>query len=187
LEIGFVSQDAVARSSRGRPPLTSLALRAIFDSYDLVKTDPGIALSRTRAHPCFTPPQLLGTLRVPWDTWTPVPQVFGVLMAHASIERSPLMRAIRTAFREPDVFLSLRFSSGEEVQYRIVPDNAIQGLWLSPFPQSVSELHDLLRTGRGRQVVAVRFSAGRLSRLYAPITVSWAQLMPAARKWTGVQ
>lgn len=158
-------------------------LRAILDSYDLVKTDPGIVLLRTRAHPRFTPPQVLGTLRVPWDTWTSVPQVFGVLLAHASIERSPLMRAIRTAFREPAVFLSLRFSSGEEVQYRIVPDNAAEGLWLSPFPETVDELHALLRGGGGRRVVAFRFSTGRLTRLYPPIIVSWSQLMPAAERW----
>jgi len=51
---------------------------------------------------------------------------------NASIERSAIMRTIRTSFLEDAVFLSLRFSSGEEVRVRIAPDNAAEGLWLSP-------------------------------------------------------
>ena len=161
-------------------------LRAILDSYDLVKADQGIVLLRARAHPRFMAPQPLGTLGVPWDTWIQVPQVAGVLLANASIERSVAMRAIRTAFREPAVFLSLRFSSGEEVTFRIVPDNTAEGLWLSPFPESVDDLHTLLRRVAARRVVAVRFITGRLGRFYQPIVVSWFQLTPVGGTWAGV-
>ncbi len=162
-------------------------LRAILDAYDLIKTEPGIILLGARAHPRFTPAQLHGTLRVRWNTWTQVPQLAGVLLANASIERSATMRAIRSAFREPAIFLSLRFSSGEEVTFRIVPDNAAEGLWLSPFPETVDDLHTLLRRGAARQVVAVRFSTGRLGRFYQPIVVSWFQLTPVGGRWAGVQ
>jgi hypothetical protein len=162
-------------------------LRTILDSYDVLDVGQGIALLSVRARPRFSLKQSLGTVSVAWNVWVSVPHVPGVLLAHVSIERSLAMRAIRAGFRENAIFLSLRLSSGEEVRYRLVPDNAIQGLWLSPFPKSVAELHDLLRTGTGRQVVAVRFSAGRFSRLYGPIGVSWAQLMPQSGKWTGEQ
>jgi hypothetical protein len=160
-------------------------LRTILDSYDLLETGPGIVLLSARAQPRFAREQWLGTVNIDWNVWISVPQVPGVLLAHASIERSLAMRAIRAGFRERAVFLALRLSSGEEVRYRLVLDNAIQGLWLSPFPRSVGELHDLLRSGTGRQVLAIRFSAGRFSRLYAPVTVSWTQLIPAAGRWTG--
>jgi len=161
-------------------------LRAILDSYDLIKAEPGIILLGARARPRFTPAQLLGTLTVPWDTWTQVPQVAGILLANASIERSGTMRAIRTVFREPAVFLSLRFSSGEEATSRFVPDNAAEGLWLSPFPETVDDLHTLLRRGAARRVVAVRFSSGRLGRFYQPIVMSWFQLTPVGGTWAGV-
>ena len=158
-------------------------LRAILDSYDVIETQPNIILLGARARPRFTPAQPLDTLRVRWNTWTQVPQVAGVLLANASIERSATMRALRTVFRENAVFLSLRFSSGEEVSFRIAPDNAAQGLWLSPFPETVDDLHTLLRRGAARRVVAVRFSAGRFASLYQPIVVSWLQLTPAGGTW----
>ncbi len=183
---------------RGNAPVESIdgrhvfwdepkTLRAILDSYDLIESKPGIILLGVRARARFTPAQLLGTLRVQWNTWTQVPQVAGVLLANASIERSATMRAIRTAFRENPVFLSLRFSSGEEVRFRFVPDNAAEGLWLSPFPVTVDDLHTLLRRGAARRVVAVQFSTGRLGEFYQPIVVSWFQLMPAGETWAGVQ
>ncbi len=159
-------------------------LRAILDSYDVIETQPNIILLGARTRPRFTPAQPLNTLRVQWNTWTQVPQVAGVLLANASIERSATMRALRTVFRENAVFLSLRFTSGEEVSFRIAPDNAAQGLWLSPFPETVDDLHTLLRRGAARRVVAVRFSAGRFASLYQPIVVSWLQLTPAGGTWT---
>jgi len=183
---------------RGNAPLESIdgrhvlwdeprTLRAILDSYDPIETEPGIILLGARARPRFASPQPLGTLKVQWNTWTQVPQVAGALLATASIERSAMMRAIRTVFRENAVFLSLRFSSGEEVRFRIVPDNATQGLWLSPFPETVDELHTLLRRGTARRVIAVQFSTGRLGRFYQPIVVSWFQLTPVSGTWAGVQ
>jgi hypothetical protein len=162
-------------------------LRTLLDSYDLIKTEPGIILLGARARPRFTPPQLLGTLRVRWNTWTQVPQAPGILLANALIERSASLRAIRTVFRENPIFLSLRFTSGEEATFRIAPDNAADGLWLSPFPETVDDLLTLLRRGDARRVVAVRFSTGRLERFYQPIEVSWFQLTPAGGTWAGVQ
>ena len=188
-DLGRPRGDAPVQSIDGRHVFWDEpgTLRAILDSYDLIKTEPGIILLGARARPRFTPAQLLGTLTVRWNTWTQVPQVAGVLLANASIERSATMRAIRTAFREPAIFLSLRFSSAEEVTFRIVPDNAAEGLWLSPFPETVDDLHTLLRHGGARRVVAVRFSTGRLGRFYQPIVVSWFQLTPVGGRWAGVQ
>jgi len=153
-------------------------LRSIVNFYDMVTADSGVIVLRARAHPRFGLPQPLGTLRVPWNTWTPVPQTAGVLLAEASIERSLIMRVIRTAFREDPVFLSLRFSFGGEARYRVVPDNMGGGLWVSPFSVSGGGLWSLLQGGPARHVIAVRFSGGVISKLYPPIIVSWLRLMP---------
>ena len=73
------------------------------------------------------------------------------------------------------------------MRFRFVPDNAAEGLWLSPFPATVDDLHMLLRRGAARRVVAVQFSTGRLGKFYQPIAVSWFQLMPVGETWAGVQ
>jgi hypothetical protein len=79
----------------------------------------------------------------------------------------------------------LRFASGGEVRDRFVPDNAGGGLWVTPFPNTVGDLVDLLRSGSGRQVVAVRFTTGRSRRFYGPVAVSWSRLVLADGTWSG--
>lgn len=155
-------------------------LRAIFNYYDIVTADSSVFLLRSRSHPRFASPQPITTLTMPWNTWTPVPQTAGVLLAEISMKRSLFMRLIRTAFREGPVLLSLRFSSGEEATYRLVPDNMGGGLWVSPFAMTVDELHALFQGGPARRVIAVRLSGGLVSRLSPPIALSWSQLRPLA-------
>jgi len=155
-------------------------LRAIANYYDLVTADAGILLLRARAHPRFALPQPLVTQQVAWDTWVPVPQTAGVLLAEVSIERSVFMGLLRTLFREGPVRLSLRFSSGEEVRYRLVADNMGGGLWVSPFAATTGELRSLFRGGPAPRVVAIRFSGKSVSRLSRSIIVSWSKLVPLA-------
>ena len=68
---------------------------------------------------------------------------------------------IRTLFRESAVFVSLRFSSGEEASFRIVPASAASGFWVSPFGGTVEELPNFLTRGEGRRVAAIRFETAR--------------------------
>jgi hypothetical protein len=179
---------------RGDAPLESIdgrhlfwdepkTLRTILDSYDLVESHPGIHLLRVRGRHRFSAIESLGRQTAMWNAWLPVPQAPGIVLIHAVVEPSPVMRAIRTVFREPAVYMSLRFSSGEEAGYRLVPENAGEGLWVSPFPSTVDEFVDLLRNGTGRRVVAVRLSTGRLGPLYAPIAVSWARVVLEDGAW----
>jgi hypothetical protein len=158
-------------------------LRAILDTYDLVESHPRVHLLRARGRHRFSAIEPLGRQTAAWGAWLPVPQGSGILLAHALIEPSLVMRAIRAGFREGAVYLSLRFSSGEEIQYRLVPENAGEGLWVNPFPHTVDEFVDLLRSGSGRRVVALRFSGGRLTRFYAPVTVSWSRVVLADGTW----
>jgi hypothetical protein len=155
-------------------------LGVIMNFYQMVGGDASVLLLRARTSPRFDPPRPLGMTTVTWNTWLSVPNTAGILLAGVSIRRLTAMKIIRTLFREDPVRLSLRFASGGETTYRIVPDNSEAGLWLSPLPTTLEELRLLCQDGTGRQVVAVRFSAGRLSRLYQPIVVSWSEMTPVA-------
>lgn len=155
-------------------------LRTIFNYYDMIMADSSVFLLRSRSHPRFASPQPITTLTMLWNTWTPVPQTTGVLLAEISMKRSLLMQLIRIVFREGPVWLSLRFGSGEEATYRLVPDNMGGGLWVSPFAVTVDELHSLFQGGPARRVIAVRLSGGLVSRLSPHIVLSWSQLRPLA-------
>jgi hypothetical protein len=50
------------------------------------------------------------------------------------------------------------------------------GLWLNPFVVTPDELRALFQRGVGRQVEAVRFTAGRVLTASSAISVSWLDL-----------
>jgi hypothetical protein len=151
-------------------------IRAIVDAYDIVAADPSVMVLRARASPRFGPPRPLGTVRVAWNAWTPVPESTGVLLASATVEPSLVVPIVRAVFREEPVFLSVRFAGGETETYRVVRDNMQSGLWLSPFAVTLEELRSLFHRGGGRQVVAVRFTGGRVLTSSSAISVSWLDL-----------
>ena len=74
------------------------------------------------------------------------------------------------------MFLSVQFAGGETETYRVVRDNMKSGLWLSPFVVTVEELRSLFHQGVGRQVVAIRFTGGRVLTASSTISVSWLDL-----------
>jgi hypothetical protein len=151
-------------------------IRALIDSYDIVAADPTVMLLRARPGPRFGPPQPLGTVGVTWDTWIPVPKGSGVLLAGVSVKSSVIVPIIRTVFREEPAYLSVRFAGGETETYRVVLDNMKSGLWLNPFVVTPDELRALFQRGVGRQVEAVRFTAGRALTASSAISVSWLDL-----------
>jgi hypothetical protein len=99
-----------------------------------------------------------------------------VLLASATVEPSLVVPIVRAVFREEPMFLSVRFASGEAETYRVVRDNMKSGLWLSPFAVTLEELRSLFHRGVGRQVVAVRFTGGRVLTSSSAISVSWLDL-----------
>lgn len=170
--------EAGVRSIDGRYLLWDepRTIRAIVDSYDIVAADSSVMVLRARSSPRFGPPKPLGTVRVTWNTWTPVPQSTGVLLANATVDPSLVVPIVRAVFREDPVFLSVRFAGGETERYRLVRDNMKSGLWVSPFAVTREELRSLLQRGVARQVVAVRFTGGRVLTSSSAISVSWLEL-----------
>jgi hypothetical protein len=175
---------------KGRGPLWSIderyllwdeprTVRTILDRYDLVEASPGILLLQSRARPRFAGLAPVRHEVVDWNTWLDVPATPSVLLAHASIKPRTVARALRTVFRESPVFVSLRFSSGEEARFRIVPESAAAGFWVRPFASTFEELPRLLAQGEGHTVVAIRFQLGRVAQLYEPVAVTWSHLAVA--------
>jgi hypothetical protein len=155
-------------------------LRTILDHYDLVEMSPRLLLLQARPQPRFTGPEPVGLpVVVEWNTWLETPAARGALLANASIKLGAVGRAVRTLFRESAVYVSLRSSSGEEARFRIVPDSAASGFWISPFAVTFDELPRLLVRGEGHKVVAIRFETGLGAVFYEPIAVTWSQLLPA--------
>jgi len=175
-------------SAVGRVPLLSIdgryllwdeprTLRSILDRYDPVEMSPTLLLLQTRSDRRFRGEEPLGRQVVDWNTWVETPATTGVLLAHASIKPRAVGRAMRTLFRESAIYVRLRFPSGQELRFRIVPDSAASGFWVSPFAVTFDELPRLLVRGEGHKVVAIRFESARGAGFYEPIDLTWSQLL----------
>jgi hypothetical protein len=160
-------------------------LLAILGRYDLVEGSPGLFLLQSRSRPRFAGRGPIRQDVVGWNTWLDVPTTAGILLAHASMKPRAVARAVRTLFRESPVFVSLRFSTGEVARFRIVPESAASGFWVSPFAYAAGDLPPLLARGEGRTVVAIRFELGPVARLYEPVAVTWSRLALADATWAG--
>jgi hypothetical protein len=140
---------------------------------------PALLLLQARPRPRFAGSEPIRQQVVEWNTWLEAPPASGVLLAQASIKPRLVARAVKTLFRERAIFVSLRFSSGREARFRIVPASAASGIWISPFATTFDELTPLLARGEGRTVVAIRFDSGLGGRFYEPVAVRWSQLLLA--------
>lgn len=150
-------------------------LLTILSNYKLIMEGPDVSLLRISQYGRFTSARQIGTIKVPWNIWVAVPQVSGVLTASASSKPTLTMRLIRLIYRVNPIYLSLQFSSGEQLTYRLVSDNMASGLWINPFPVTVEEFRSLIKGGPARQVVAVRFNGGLAGKMSSDITISWQQ------------
>lgn len=152
--------------------------RTLLGAYDLAWTGPNVALLRSRARPRWAPPEPVGVRRARFGQWLAVPEAQGVLLAGVRIERSVWDRLVSAVFREPAVFLSLRFRSGEVGRHRFVPDQGERGLWVSPFAMTTAEFWSLARGGPARDVVAIRFDRAGGGEPSAGLRITWTRIAP---------
>lgn len=151
-------------------------LRTILNRYEVTESENRVWLLRARPAPRFGRPEPLGQVDAKWRRWIPVPQTYEVVLAEVTFRRSPVARLARLLFREGPVSLSLRSASGDEVTYRLVPDNVKNGLWISPFPVTPPELLSVLQGGPARRVVAIRFRGDAVTRSASSLSISWFRL-----------
>jgi len=154
-----------------------LTLVSILNHYELIRNRDAFLLA-SRSSPRFVSRERLETREVPWQTWIRVPENRGVILAEIILRRPWVVRLRRLVLREEPMFLSVRFSSGEETEYRFVPDQVASGLWISPLPRDTREMRAVLR-GRLRRVgkvVAIKFHGGWGRESAPPLRITWMRL-----------
>ena len=147
---------------------------AIFNHYDLTFYQDNLTLLKSRQTNRFSQVSIVKTEKVPWNTWIDVPQnETGIETLSASHPVSPLLTLLRLFFRQAAISISVRFPTGEEVTYRLVPDTMQDGLIVSPFISSVDDLRMFLKMGKGRNSQSIRFNGDFVSKLTGELTLTW--------------
>lgn len=112
----------------------------IFKNFELKMVHQGIAVLDKTEKPLLGKPKDLFSSRHSWDQWIDVPADNGeIIRGRISIQRTLLGRVKRLVFKEDPFYIVYRFENGDERKFRLVPDTAINGVWMNPLVRSIRE------------------------------------------------
>ena len=107
-----------------------------------------------------------------WDQWINIPKIIenkntSFLQAKTHFKRSLLQKIKKIVYKECEVYIHYKFIDGTQKQYRIVLDNAKNGLWITPFLSSLFKI-DLLK-----DVVSIKFTHNKYDYFEDDFTIEW--------------
>ena len=141
---------------------------AILDQYKWTAgTDRVAVLERTAEHQ-LGETRTVGSSVESWDTWIEVPKAEnGILRAKVDV-RGTVWRALKDFVYKDAVYSVLyRMADGRTLRYRIVPDLAVEGIWVSPFIQHPEHL------SIEQEVVAIRFQCSEMAMVSNELPIEW--------------
>lgn len=141
---------------------------AILDQYKWTTgTDRVAVLERTAEHQ-LGDTRTVGSSVETWDEWIDVPKADnGILRANVDVQGT-LWRALKDFVYKDAVYSVLyRLADGRTLSYRIVPDLAIEGIWVAPFIQHPE--HSKIE----QEVVAIRFQCSEMAMVSRDLAIEW--------------
>lgn len=141
------------------------ALETMMRQYRFLMQDERFLLLERRAAPVSLQHRELGSIKAAWGQWIPLPQ-FGTTQLRTRVHiPKTLMRRLKSfLYKDEQFWIYLGLNDGSVHKYRIVPGNAADGLWITPY---------LTRTGEQRQVERILFRASGQHLMADSIEIRW--------------
>jgi hypothetical protein len=106
----------------------------LIRNYSRIYCDENFLVYRKRIQPLESNSQLTKTQSTGWNEWITVPQNTNQLTRlKLHIDRSLLGKAKSFLYKDELYYMYLKTMNGSILKYRIVPQNAADGIWISPF------------------------------------------------------
>ncbi len=149
-----------------------------------------VMLLSKSASPLFSMPEETDTITAAWEEWITIPEhQETILRAKTFFQRTFFGRVKRLLYKEREMFIDYKLCNGKVVTHRIVPDNAISGIWISPYitPGHLGKPNDPLKqtvsNGRvwlnGEKVIAVRYRSNDQISYLNEFMVTWELITPS--------
>jgi hypothetical protein len=150
-----------------------MTIYEIFNHYKLTYRDKKIAILEKSSTSILREPKLIGSQESRWEEWVKVPPVRnGVVRARIDISRKFIGTLKRFFYKEEEFFIEYKLESGEIKKYRLVIDNAVSGVWVTPLIVRLS------RPFGGARVQEIRLSHSRDDFLNREIRIGWELIEP---------
>lgn len=120
-----------------------LTLFQLLKHYQPVYKNSAIILLKRSEKELLGQPIIVSETQCQWNTWLKTPTDSAlrnhILRAKVDIKRSLLQKVKKLLYKEFEVYITYKFENGKEKKYRIVVDNAKNGLWVNPFQKKLFE------------------------------------------------
>ena len=148
-----------------------LTLFQILNHYKPVYESPDLLLLKRSKHEFLGQTTTVQESTHQWNSWikTPnnIPLMNNILRAGVNIERTLIQKVKKLLYKEFEVYITYKFENGEEEKYRIVVDNAINGLWINPFQKK------LLDYDWTNKVIAIKLTHSEGDYFNNTIRIKW--------------
>jgi hypothetical protein len=156
----FLLMDFVDFDDRNMLLDTPATWRAILDNYEIagIRSPLGLQLLKRKSSTIVEDLKEVGQENIEIGNWISVPPADGLLFAFIKFRLSGIGWLSKEAFRIPPVWMTLMTSGGDIKQYRIIPDNANDGLLINYVPSSMDQLESIFRHAALDRVVKFRIA-----------------------------
>lgn len=150
--IGLKAPQAILfsyKSIDGRYPLFDepATFRTILCNYTYVNSSGEFALLTRSSNKNQDPEVDLGTIVSKFGAFIPVPKYNkGFVFGHLSISHSLLGKSLTVLYKSSPIYIRFKFiEGGVSERFRLIPDNAKNGLFLSEYVESTNDLSSVLQ------------------------------------------
>jgi hypothetical protein len=143
----------------------------LLKQYELWYNDANYLVYKRRTTPLNTTTNILQEDTSTWGKWIKTPSNSSVLLrAKLSFDKSFLQSLKSFFYKDEQFYIYMKFSDGTVQKYRIVPKNAVDGLWINPF------VIDPANPYKQESVVAIAFDASNKKILADKLEVAWESI-----------
>lgn len=143
-------------------------LLTLLKQYELWYNDANYLVYKQRSYPLKTTSSIIQEDSASWGEWIKSPaSTSGLLRAKVSFDKSILQRLKSFFYKDEQFYVYMKFADGAVQKYRIVPKNAVDGLWINPF------VLDPTNPRKQEQVVAIALDASNKKILTNQLEIKW--------------
>lgn len=145
-------------------PQTMLELVKNYAHY---YSDEKFHIVKKRGNPLLTTSRLISHMESGWGKWMEVPAVKGnLLRAKLNFSKTLFQQLKSFLYKDEQFWIYLELANGAIHKYRIVPKNAIDGLWINPY---------IFNTSKAYAVEKIMLKCSMQDKLTDKLTVDWEE------------
>jgi hypothetical protein len=145
-----------------------LAIFEILGRYSILALDGKVVILKKNGQQGFMLPQNIGEHFSQWGQWIEVsrPPACAVLRSHLDFSRTLVGKLKRAIYKEEEFYVEYKLENGNIQKHRLVIDNAISGVWVSPYIANIWKREMF-------QVKEIRFSHSTADFLNDHLRLEW--------------